>query len=558
MEELTAIKTADGREFKPWASKETVQEVVQQAVQDPASITAIASDIASGKSELSASISAKGVPSTTLDSFSSMATKIRQIPQTVNTGLSDFDQMVAPNPYIWNVYTVAEDLMKNELPDYIPTYMSGYKSRYGANSFFVGEYYRGYDSLELTGADGYLTHDGDFYTIADGTVTHTLPDGTVETYSDTTIIHTWHDTEMTQCNRWVAFFYLNNAYSFTNITSSICPRRVALCGTCNSFIVSGENRLTDVWVIGTLGHFEGGTTGNSWNPAQVIRNYRDHNAGVFYDGANLVSCIMLDLKDINIGTLLQDADIDTLVLPKLESVNVTGGILKNNVRTDCNVNIIEAPLLKHITHTLIYLSSQKGTFMDKANSFKMDNVEVVDAPVFYLYCGTGGTPYVPVTNMKIISFNSVTNISGSDGLFYYRMALNTPAGSLFPALEKISLASLQKCSSLLFNATRYQTTANLMWNLIDIEVGSMITNLNIRCWKPTNVLADPDKTATLIDNIKNHILARVSDATGGTQLVFTVSTNMYNAIANENIEWQGETMTLADAFLTKNWLFAGA
>ena len=102
-------------------------------------------------------------------------------------------------------------------------------------------------------------------------------------------------------------------------------------------------------------------------------------------------------------------------------------------------------------------------------------------------------------------------------------------------------------------------TYNIMWpdNLILVEVGEMQTNLPFKTWNPTNVLADADKKAQLIENIKNYILAKVSDTTGGTQLVFTVSTNMYNAIANENIEWQGETMTLADAFLTKNWLFAG-
>ena len=518
MEELTAIKTADGREFKPWASKETVQEVVQQAVQDPASITAIASDIASGKSELSASISAKGVPSTTLDSFSSMATKIRQIPQTVNTGLSDFDQMVAPNPYIWNVYTVAEDLMKNELPDYIPTYMSGYKSRYGANSFFVGEYYRGYDSLELTGADGYLTHDGDFYTIADGTVTHTLPDGTVETYSDTTIIHTWHDTEMTQCNRWVAFFYLNDAYSFTNITSSICPRRVALCGTCDSFIVSGENRLTDLWVIGTLGHFEGGTTGDSWNPAQVIRNYKEHSFGTFFQIRNntIRSCIFADLETIVGGNLLQNyADSST----SLSTVSAP------NLKVFSGGTIISVSYLQELVYVYIGLTELNGgRVIDRRSdaSLNINNNLVIYAP------------FLKIWRSGYLYKTAYTSVSG----------YNAGIKSYITDLEELYIG--------------VDTIPAGAKSMVDFTVGKMTTNLDCRYWNPTNVLADPDKTATLIDNIKNHILARVSDATGGTQLVFKVSTNMYNAIANENIEWQGETMSLADAFLTKNWLFAGA
>jgi hypothetical protein len=468
------------------------------------------------KAEIAAAINAKGVPSSESDTFNAMSTKIRQIPQNVNTGLSDFDQMVAPSPYIWNVYTVAEDLMKNELPDYLPAYMESYKSRYGTNSFFVGEYYRGYDSLELTGADGYLTHDGDFYTIADGTVTHTLPDGTVETYSDTTIIHTWHDTEMTQCNRWVAFFYLNDAYSFTNKTSSICPRRVALCGTCNSFIVSGENRLTDVWVIGTLGHFEGGTTGDSWNPAQVIQNYREHSSGTFFQIRNntIRSCILTDLETITGGNILRhyadySSSLSTVSVPKLKVLS--GGA------------IISSEPLQALVYVSVGLTELNGgRVVEKKASAYINNNLVIYAPFLkiwrsgYLY----KTDYMSVGGYNAGIKSYITDLEeiylGND---------------LIPAGAK---------------------------SMIDFTVGKMRTDLDCRFWNPTDVLSDPDKTATLIDNIKNHILARVSDATGGTQLVFKVSTNMYNAIANETIEWQGETMTLADAFLTKNWLFAGA
>jgi hypothetical protein len=95
-------------------------------------------------------------------------------------------------------------------------------------------------------------------------------------------------------------------------------------------------------------------------------------------------------------------------------------------------------------------------------------------------------------------------------------------------------------------------------NLADIWIGEIAQDLRLWGWDPTNVLADATKKAQLIDNIKNHILARVSDATGGTQLVFTVSKNMFNEVASEQIEWRGETMSIADAFLMKNWLLAGA
>ena len=57
MEELTAIKTADGREFKPWATNDDLQA----AVQDPASVTAIAVQYANSRIILKQALDAKGV-----------------------------------------------------------------------------------------------------------------------------------------------------------------------------------------------------------------------------------------------------------------------------------------------------------------------------------------------------------------------------------------------------------------------------------------------------------------------------------------------------------------
>jgi hypothetical protein len=125
----------------------------------------------------------------------------------------------------------------------------------------------------------------------------------------------------------------------------------------------------------------------------------------------------------------------------------------------------------------------------------------------------------------------------------------------FESLERVILPSLKRITrGVLLNGVN----GALFTNLIDVEVGALESSLNLKPWQAATVRADSTKRAQLIDNIKNHILAKVSDATGSTQLVFTVSTAMYNDIATENITWNGQTMTLADAFLTKNWLLAGA
>lgn len=151
----------------------------------------------------------------------------------------------------------------------------------------------------------------------------------------------------------------------------------------------------------------------------------------------------------------------------------------------------------------------------------------------------GGADPCPANSIEIIGTKV---IEGTRKLLYLR----------YNKLNRLSIKDLEKCPSI--NVDFYGGGGDL----IDFTVGQMKTNLYFNLWNPTNVLADADKKAQLIDNIKNHILARISDATGGTQLVFTVKTNMYNAIASETITWNDEEMTLADAFLTKNWLLAGA
>ena len=83
MEELQVIETTSGRQFKPWASREDVQAIKQetvqavvQAVQDPASVTAVTSEIASGKAAIASAINAKGGEASATESFSELADDI--------------------------------------------------------------------------------------------------------------------------------------------------------------------------------------------------------------------------------------------------------------------------------------------------------------------------------------------------------------------------------------------------------------------------------------------------------------------------------------------------
>ena len=72
MEELQVIQTKSGRQFKPWATKDDVQ--------NPASVTAIASEIASGKQAIAEAINAKGGSASETDTFSKLAEAVDTIP----------------------------------------------------------------------------------------------------------------------------------------------------------------------------------------------------------------------------------------------------------------------------------------------------------------------------------------------------------------------------------------------------------------------------------------------------------------------------------------------
>ena len=76
MEELQVIETTSGRQFKPWVDADKLQEIVS----DPASVTAITSEIASGKQAIAAAINAKGGEASATESFTELAQDIQDTP----------------------------------------------------------------------------------------------------------------------------------------------------------------------------------------------------------------------------------------------------------------------------------------------------------------------------------------------------------------------------------------------------------------------------------------------------------------------------------------------
>jgi hypothetical protein len=100
MEELQVIETTSGRQFKPWATKDDVQ--------DPASVTAIASEIASGKQAIAAAINANGGTAQSDESFTELAQNISTIP--VRGAGYNIGGVIFQNPI---TYVTTNDLVDN-------------------------------------------------------------------------------------------------------------------------------------------------------------------------------------------------------------------------------------------------------------------------------------------------------------------------------------------------------------------------------------------------------------------------------------------------------------
>lgn len=159
-------------------------------------------------------------------------------------------------------------------------------------------------------------------------------------------------------------------------------------------------------------------------------------------------------------------------------------------------------------------------------------------------------PYLSEINVGTV-FNKLYGVGAFVNLRYVNMPSLTTfnSGRLFwtaqayVGIYKIYMPNLSVINGTIWERADYPPT-----DLIDVEVGALETNFKFNAWNPTNVIADPTKLAQLNANIRDHIAAKVSDRTGQTALIFTISTNLYN-----NLE-----QATKDAFTAKNWEVRGA
>ena len=191
-----------------------------------------------GKNELAANITAKGVPAAASETLPELAEKVSAIAQesyTIDGGEMYAKQLygVANNdivPGYWNLYEILEQLLSD-----------GRLVNYGG--ILLAEYYKGYDSLALSGAGA-----GGAYVVSDKD-----SDGNFIMYTaDTT--HVWDTAFDGKGNRWVAYCFADAGHDFDITDTNTSPRSIHIGryvgkitslvdGRTSEIVVTDGNRL---------------------------------------------------------------------------------------------------------------------------------------------------------------------------------------------------------------------------------------------------------------------------------------------------------------------------
>lgn len=241
----------------------------QAAVEALAPVAQAAEAYAEGKPALAQAITSKGVQTASTDSLAQMAANVQQISQ--DTYEIDGGELYAKQlygslttPNYWNLYEVLESLLSD-----------GRFVNYGG--ILLAEYYKGYDTLVLSGAGaggGYVTSDGQFYT------------------EDTT--HTWNDDFDGKGNRWVAYLFATAGHSFTISNTNTSPRSIFIgrhVGVIESLV---DGRVGEIVVPdgNSLAAFVTGTFIQNFGKNITLRNLGDLTGTAIYLPSDAIAKIV--------------------------------------------------------------------------------------------------------------------------------------------------------------------------------------------------------------------------------------------------------------------------
>lgn len=480
-------------------------------------------------------------------------------------------------------------------------YMEDIAATYQRSDYAVcvaGEFSKDADMLILSGADAYLTSDGDFYT------------------SGTT--HTWHDFDDIHGNRWVVYYFVegNNNSNFMIADATACPIVLAVKGHLGAIISGVKVPIKNVIVAEDSSILDIRITGNTDFLSNIyIRNIKTHTSG--YITINVLNSAVIDIEEAT--TALNYGEIYNQYFPKLRIANTLQGQYKRTLYIPelemCNsltgrfdnvyLKKIDAPKLKYKVGEEVFIRSSAVEEINipsfvgvKAYSnwssqlaifYNINQIEEINLPNFVGSLDTVSDfkGYVVKTAAKLKrlilpKFKKKTYdyiFSNCPLLEYVYVPLctniqmeryNSNTTSNMPNLHTFIIGGLKQES---YGGTDYQAFLNCP-RLIHLEA-TMEQDKEVRLpkWEPTEAINDntdliEDSTRCTTNrqqffvNFIEYILHKLKDCSSTTKLTLTLSATVYDAIFSDESGFAYNGQSIADyvtSYIAKiNWSIAKA
>jgi len=476
MSKFLGVKVGD-KTYDPWCTQDEVYALNNQGN------AGLGAELQSGKTAIASAITAKGGTSSTSHSLAELATDIVSIPTTVQ--VEDAAKLAFPESISWNILALAYE-----------------KQRVGYKSWIVAEYFKGYDSLALSGADAYLTCDGDFYTSA--------------------TTHVWHDDDYNKVNRYVVFYFLGENIPFSVTQESLCPRSIAVMGKFSSINIASVGRIRQIYNGGEINDISFASTNPDWGQEVFLSGVKEHNSGYIVNGNANVQLFTSDIETLNGGYLIygDNQAITTVICPKLKVIN--SGFMDNYVTFPFpNVSTFELPELEELNSYIWFTWSWLDTI--PLDTMKLPKLKKISTTGYVFY---GGTNFDYFLNFK-----------------------------------KVILPSLIECKSTFVGGKGI----SWLNNVITFEIGQNFNgNFNLSRWIATNAIKDTDNS--LVDegetfannrekflyNFEHYIVDKLADnSVSGLAYTLTVKSTTVFPVVNASA-------TITAKLTAKNWTLAGA
>ena len=383
--------------------------------------------------------------------FADYAQAVEELAGKVGSSADFPASRIFPDEYFYDMAAVGKAFRaKIEAGEDVHARLAGERFK----GVIVAEHDLAYDAPYLQGADAYITSDGSVYT------------------ENTT--HTWSkDSDLVQSgkgrmNRWVAYFYKNEPFQFTNTEKASSPRGFYEWGICQMYSDTvTKTAVYDGYLIGDRIHIDG--------------EIRAMNAGIFGDAnlMNFTGCEPVYGDDGEIADYkpVAGSQLNTTTENQTQKRIVVGckviGGCAGNFLTGYGNRAVVFPNLERVDRA----SSVGNTSLCGSQSF-MSNTGIVHLPklrevrawiIFRLCDFNGRTQRLPA--LQTVSGGSV--FSQCDNLQADLPALQTVSGALIQSncvIKSLDLPNLKRvvlCST--YPAIALSSTTKFADDNVELE-----------------------------------------------------------------------------------------